>query len=106
MNTDKEIYLILTRCPEFISELSGLPSYGKSEVKSVNLKAINRTADGVEFPADPESPIRVFEAMQGIYRRSFSAKSKSIRPGVKPGPVACEEQDGANCEPFATCATT
>ena len=80
MNTDKEIYLILTRCPEFISTLSGLPSHGKSQVKSVNIKAIDRTADSVEFPVDPKAPIRAIEvqfqrrARKGnVYRRLITS---------------------------------
>ena len=80
VNTDKEIYLILTRCPEFIAELSGLPAHHKSEVKSVNLKAINRTADGVEFPNDKKAPIRVFEVQfqhrkkkGNVYRRLLAS---------------------------------
>ena len=80
MRTDKEIYLILTRCPEYISTLSGLPSHGKSQVKSVNIKAIDRTADGVEFPDDPKAPARVIEVQfqrrvkkGNVYRRLITS---------------------------------
>ena len=80
MNTDKEIYLIFSRCPEFISLLSRLPSPGKSVVKSVNLKALSRTADGVEIPENPAKPIRVVEVQfqlrkqkANIYRRLVSS---------------------------------
>jgi hypothetical protein len=80
LTTDKEIYLILSRCPQYLYELSGLPSSGPSVLKSVELKDLRRTADGIEFPEEPSAPLTVVEVQfqkeqkgRNVYRRLFTS---------------------------------
>ena len=52
MKTDKELYRIFEAAPEWVFELAGLPSPGKSTLQSVTVKALERgaQADAVIVP--------------------------------------------------------
>ena len=80
LTTDKQIYLILSRCPQYLYELSGLPSFGPSVLRSVELKDLRRTADAIEFPENPGAPLTVVEVQfqkekkgRNVYRRLFTS---------------------------------
>ncbi len=66
MATDKQIYLILQRCPKFLHILGGYRSPGQSVFKSLEFKDLSRRADGIEFPLDPDQPLTVIEAQFGL----------------------------------------
>ena len=60
--------------PEWVFELAGLPSPGKSTLRSITVKALERRADGVVVPERPDLPLTVvefqFQADDTIYRRT------------------------------------
>ena len=56
MKTDKELYRIFEVAPEWVFELAGLPSPGKSTLRSMTVKALERRADGVIVPEAPDQP--------------------------------------------------
>ena len=60
MKTDKELYDFEV-APEWVFELAGLPSPGKSTLKSVTVKALERRADGVIVPESPDQPLTIVE---------------------------------------------
>ena len=74
MKTDKELYRIFEVAPEWVFELAGLPSPGKSTLQSVTVKALERRADGVIVPEAPDQPLTIVEfqlqADDTIYRRT------------------------------------
>ncbi len=74
MKTDKELYRIFEVVPEWVFELAGLPSPGKSTLRSITVKALERRADGVVVPERPDLPLTVvefqFQADDTIYRRT------------------------------------
>jgi predicted transposase YdaD len=74
MKTDKELYRIFEVAPEWVFQLAGLPSPGKSALQSVTVKALERRADGVIVPEAPDQPLTIvefqFQADDTIYRRT------------------------------------
>jgi predicted transposase YdaD len=74
MKTDKELYRIFEVAPEWVFELAGLPSPGKSTLRSVTIKALERRADGVIVPEAPDQPLTIvefqFQTDDTIYRRT------------------------------------
>src|SRR5208337_2307289 len=74
MKTDKELYRIFEVAPEWVFELAGLPSPGKSTLRSVTVKALERRADGVIVPEARDQPLTVvefqFQPDDTIYRRT------------------------------------
>ncbi len=74
MKTDKELYRIFEVAPEWVFELAGLPSPGKSTLRSVTVKALERRADGVIVPEAPDQPLTIvefqFQTDDTIYRRT------------------------------------
>ncbi len=74
MKTDKELYIIFEVAPDWVFELAGLPSPGKSTLQSVTVKALERRADGVIVPEAPDQPLTIvefqFQADDTIYRRT------------------------------------
>lgn len=73
MDSDKHLYVIFEVNPEWFFELTGRPSPGPSRFVSVNVKAIERRADGVVIAEATSEPIFVTEIQmqsdEGIYRR-------------------------------------
>jgi len=73
MRTDKEIFRIFRTLPNWIFELTDLPSPGKSRFQSVVVKALERRTDGVNMPDDVEHAISVveiqFQKDESIYTR-------------------------------------
>lgn len=61
MRTDKQLYKIFEAVPEWIFQLAGLPSPGKSTLRSLAIKALERRADGVVIPESSEQPLTVVE---------------------------------------------
>ena len=74
MKTDKELFRIFEVAPEWVFELAGLPSPGKSTLRSVTVKALERRADGVIVPESPDQPLTIvefqFQADDTICRRT------------------------------------
>ena len=74
MKTDKELYRIFDVAPEWVFELAGLPSPGKSTLRSMTVKALERRADGVIVPEAPDQPVTIvefqFQADDRIYGRT------------------------------------
>ncbi len=83
MKTDKQLYLIFQARPDWLFELTGLPSPGKCELRSLTVKALERTADGLvvpvavdqkltliefQFQPDPEIYLRMVEEMTAAQR--------------------------------------
>lgn len=61
MKTDKQLFKIFEAAPEWVFELTGLPSPGKSTLRSFTVKALERRADGVVVPDTPQQPLTVVE---------------------------------------------
>lgn len=61
MKTDKQLCLIFEANPQWLFELTGLPSPGPCRFQSVSLKAIEQTADGVLIPDSPDEFITILE---------------------------------------------
>jgi hypothetical protein len=61
MKTDKQLYRVFEVAPEWAFELAGLPSPGKSTLRSITIKALERRADGVIVPESPDQPITIAE---------------------------------------------
>ncbi len=61
MRTDKQLLRIFETVPEWIFELTGLPSPGTSTLKSLIVKALERRADGVVIPEATDRPLTVVE---------------------------------------------
>ena len=72
MKTDKELYRIFEVAPEWVFELAGLPSPGKSTLRSITVKALERRPDGVVVPEAPDQPLTIVEfQFQAAWRRDF-----------------------------------
>ena len=61
MNTDKQCHELFSINPEWLFELTGRPSPGRSQMQSVALKAISRTTDGLFVPNDTTKPLTIAE---------------------------------------------
>ena len=61
MRTDKQLCLIFEANPEWLFELTGLPSPGPCRFQSVSLKAIEQTADGVVIPDAADEVVTILE---------------------------------------------
>ena len=61
MRTDKHLYTIFSANPIWFFELCELPSPGECEMRSVVLKEIEKRADAIIFPKNPNEPITVVE---------------------------------------------
>ena len=61
MRTDKQLLRIFETAPQWIFELTGLPSPGTSTLKSLIVKALERRADGVVIPEASNAPLTVVE---------------------------------------------
>ena len=61
MKTDKQVYLIFQAQPNWFFELIDVPSPGKCELRSLTVKALERTADGLVVPADPRQKLSLIE---------------------------------------------
>ena len=76
MKTDKELYRIFAAMPEWLFQLTGLPSPGKCSLRSFTVKALQRDADGVVVPEDVTQPLTVvefqFQKDATIYNRTVA----------------------------------
>jgi predicted transposase YdaD len=76
LNTDKQLYTVFEAEPDWIFQLTGIPSPGKSTLRSLTVKALERTADGVVIPEAPELPLTVIEFQfqndETIYTRTVA----------------------------------
>ena len=61
MNTDAQFHELFSINPEWLFELIGRPSPGRSQMQSVALKAISRTTDGLFVPDDISKPLTIAE---------------------------------------------
>lgn len=61
MKTDKQLYRLFQTQPAWLFELTHLPAPGPSAFRSVAVKGLTRTADGVVEPQDPTQPLTVVE---------------------------------------------
>jgi len=89
MHTDKQLYRLFQTEPAWLFELTRLPSPGPSVFRSVAVKALARTADGVIEPQEPTQPLTVvefqFEADDTIYARlAGTMAALQIEHGMRP----------------------
>ncbi len=103
MKTDKQLYTIFQACPVWLFELTGQPSPGKCELRSLTVKALERTADGLvvpvaddqkltvvefQFQPDPKIYLRVVEEMAAAQReygmRDVQGFLFVATPGLEP----------------------
>lgn len=75
MNTDKQLFQIFAACPDWLFELAGLESPGKSEWRSFTIKALQRDTDGLIVPADKNQPLTIVEFQ---FRRDPAIYSRTI----------------------------
>ncbi len=61
MRTDAHLNVLFSNYPNEFFELFGLPSPGACLMKSVTVKEISRTLDGLMEPADAEQPMTLLE---------------------------------------------
>jgi hypothetical protein len=89
MKTDKELYRIFAAMPEWLFQLTGLPSPGHCSLRSFTVKALQRDADGVVVPEDVTQPLSVVEFQfrkdDTIYTRTVAEmigvqESNGMRP--------------------------
>ena len=73
MRTDKQLFQIFAACPEWLFELTGLPSPGACWMTTFTVKSLEREADGLVVPEDPAQPLTVvefqFQRDERIYTR-------------------------------------
>jgi len=73
MRTDKEMLKIFEAEPDWVFQLTGLPSPGACALRSITIKSLERTADGVIVPIAAEEPLTVseiqFQRDERIYTR-------------------------------------
>ncbi len=73
MKTDKQLFQIFAAMPEWLFELTGLPSPGACEMRSFTVKELQRDPDGVFVPHDAQQPLTVaefqFQKDENIYTR-------------------------------------
>ena len=76
MKTDKQLYRIFEANPDWIFQLARLPSPGKSSLRSVTIKSLERKADGVIVPEAFDPPLTVvefqFQKEETIYTRTVA----------------------------------
>ncbi len=74
MKTDKQLFRIFEAVPDWIFQLAGLPSPGKSTLRSITVKALERSADAVVIPDVPDQPLTVvefqFQKDERVYTRT------------------------------------
>ncbi len=61
MRTDKQLFKIFEAVPEWLFQLAGLPSPGRSTLQSCTVKALERVADGVVVPEAADQPLTIVE---------------------------------------------
>jgi predicted transposase YdaD len=61
MRTDKQLLRIFETEPDWIFQLTGMPSPGASTLRSLTIKALERRADGVVVPDATVHPLTVVE---------------------------------------------
>jgi GTPase involved in cell partitioning and DNA repair len=61
MRTDKQLFKIFEAVPDWLFQLAGLPSPGKSTLQSCTVKALERVADGVVVPEASDQPLTIVE---------------------------------------------
>ena len=72
VKTDKQLFKIFEAVPEWLFELTGLPSPGSSTLQSFTVKALERRPDGVVVPEAPDQPLTIVEfQFQAAWRRDF-----------------------------------
>lgn len=73
MKTDKQLFQIFATMPEWLFDLTGLPSPGTCEMRSFTVKELQRDPDGVFVPLDVQQPLTVaefqFQWDENIYTR-------------------------------------
>jgi predicted transposase YdaD len=76
LRTDKQLYKIFEAEPEWVFQLTGIPSPGASTLRSLAVKALERKADGVIVPEACEPPLTViefqFQKNETIYTRTVA----------------------------------
>jgi len=76
MRTDKQLYRVFEANPDWVFQLARLPSPGKSSMRAVTIKALERNADGVIVPEAIEPPLTVvefqFQKDETIYTRTVA----------------------------------
>jgi len=80
MRTDKQVYEILEAYPQWLFELTGLPSPGPCRFQSVTLKAIERRTDGVLVPDAEHEPLsgrRIADAIRSEDLQSDRDRDRS-----------------------------
>jgi predicted transposase YdaD len=76
LKTDKQLFKIFEAMPEWVFELTGLPSPGRSTLRSFTIKALERSADGVIVPEASDRPLTIVEFQfrqdETIYTRTVA----------------------------------
>lgn len=72
MKTDKQLFLIFSRQPQWVFEIAGLESPGECSMQSVTFKEIEQEADGVIVPVEPTKPLSIVEFQFQKDRRIYS----------------------------------
>jgi len=76
VNTDKQLFQIFAACPDWLFELTGWESPGRSEWRSFTVKALQRDTDGLVVPDNPSQPLTIVEFQfrrdNTIYTRTVS----------------------------------
>jgi hypothetical protein len=75
MTTDQHIHLLLKTFLGFLYELAKLPTPGPCDVRSVEVKALARTADAVFMPRDPHQAMLVVEIQAQKEMTAITASS-------------------------------
>ena len=74
MRTDKQLLRIFEAVPDWIFQLAGLPSPGRSTLRSITIKELERSADAVVVPDVPDQPLTVvefqFQKDERVYTRT------------------------------------
>lgn len=89
MQTDKQIFQVFQAQPSWLFELTGLPSPGRCELRSLTVKELERRADGLVVPLDPLETLTLvefqFQADPEIYLRIAEAMAAAQRAyGLRP----------------------
>ncbi|MGO8747865.1 MAG: DUF2887 domain-containing protein [Thermoguttaceae bacterium] len=61
MKTDKELLKIFEAAPDWIFQLTGLPSPGSCTLRSMTIKSLERRVDAVLVPLAPDQPLTIVE---------------------------------------------
>jgi hypothetical protein len=74
MRTDKQLFKIFEAVPEWLFQLAGLPSPGRSTLQPLTVKALERVADGLIVPDAADQPLTIvefqFQKDDTVYRRT------------------------------------